>query len=226
LKIGYIKLHRKIQNNFLWLEERKFSRAEAWIDLIMEANHYGQTVLISGHNYYCKRAQTCKSILTWSNRWRWSRQKVKDFLILLQKEAQIIFETDTRTTTITILNYNIYQDPQDKIIKDEIKILNETLQQKSNRKATEKQQKDINNNDKKVKNVKKGFIKPSLSEVEEFVISRGYDKPLAKKAFEHYDLADWHDSNGKPVKNWKQKINTVWLKEENKPVKESRLSGL
>jgi len=148
MKIGYIKLHRKIQDNFLWLEERRFSRAEAWIDLLMEANHYGRTVLITGHNYQCKRGQTCKSILTWSQRWRWSRHKVKDFLNLLEKEEQIEFESDTRTTMITVLNYNIYQDPEDKVIKNEI----EMLQQKDNRRTTEGQQKDINNNDKNVNN--------------------------------------------------------------------------
>lgn len=36
-KIGYIKIQRKMFDNFLWNETRVFSRAEAWIDLIQSA---------------------------------------------------------------------------------------------------------------------------------------------------------------------------------------------
>ena len=31
-----------------------------------------------------------------------------------------------------------------------------------------------------------------------------------------YDVADWHDSQGKQIKNWKQKAYQVWFKDENK----------
>ena len=36
------------------------------------------------------------------------------------------------------------------------------------------------------------------------------------KAFDYYDCADWHDSKGNKVKNWKQKMQAVWFKDENK----------
>ncbi|KKM27895.1 hypothetical protein LCGC14_1570130 [marine sediment metagenome] len=35
---GYIKLWRKLQNSSLWLDE-KFTRGQAWVDLICLANH-------------------------------------------------------------------------------------------------------------------------------------------------------------------------------------------
>lgn len=71
---------------------------------------------------------------------------------------------------------------------------------------------------KKEKGVKgeKQFQPPTVSEVIEFFKSNGYSEAAAKKAFEHYNLADWHDTNGKKVLNWKQKINTIWFKPENK----------
>ena len=35
------------------------------------------------------------------------------------------------------------------------------------------------------------------------------------KAYTYYSQADWTDRNGNKVKNWKQKMFSVWFKEEN-----------
>ena len=37
----------------------------------------------------------------------------------------------------------------------------------------------------------------------------------AQKFFNYYTAGEWHDGNGKPVKNWKQKAIAVWFKPEN-----------
>lgn len=76
---------------------------------------------------------------------------------------------------------------------------------------------------KKIKKVEKKFIPPSLNEVKAFFKEKGYRLNIAQIAFDHYNLADWHDTEGKPVKNWKQKMNTVWFKDENKapPIEQS-----
>lgn len=62
----------------------------------------------------------------------------------------------------------------------------------------------------------KGFIPPSLSEVEAYFSEKGYSKIAAKKAFDYYEAGNWSDSKGQKVKNWKQKMNGVWFKEENR----------
>lgn len=59
---------------------------------------------------------------------------------------------------------------------------------------------------------------PTLKEVKEFCTEKGYSESLAVRAYEHYDYANWFDTRGKKVLNWKQKIVTVWLTEENKPI--------
>src|SRR3990172_6930193 len=42
-------------------------------------------------------------------------------------------------------------------------------------------------------------------------------KRLAKlKEFKYYETGDWKDDKGNQVKNWKQKMQSVWFKEENK----------
>jgi hypothetical protein len=63
--------------------------------------------------------------------------------------------------------------------------------------------------------VQKGFIKPTLEEVVTFFVSKGDNEQNAKTAFEYYDIADWHDSSGKKIKNWKQKMLSVWINKNN-----------
>ena len=60
------------------------------------------------------------------------------------------------------------------------------------------------------------FIPPTLSEVEAYFSEKGYSKVAAKKAFDYYEAGNWSDSKGQKVKNWKQKMNGVWFKEENR----------
>ena len=62
---------------------------------------------------------------------------------------------------------------------------------------------------------KKGrkFVPPTVLEISEFAKEKGYEID-AQKIFDYYDLADWTDSRGNKVKNWKQKINGVWFKPE------------
>lgn len=60
----------------------------------------------------------------------------------------------------------------------------------------------------------KKFTPPTLDEVESYFAQNGYTN--ARKAYEYYSVADWHDANGKKIKNWKQKMQGVWFKEENK----------
>lgn len=66
----------------------------------------------------------------------------------------------------------------------------------------------------------KDIVIPTIEEVRLFFYENSFSEQLADKAFKHYDLAGWKDTNGKIVKSWKQKMNTVWFKDENKIIKE------
>jgi len=109
-KLGWIALHRKIQDNPLWKEPREFSKAEAWIDLLMEARHDPEPddVTIGFMTIWCYRGQCVKSLDTWANRWGWSKSKVRRFLTLLKGKRMIDTENVKKTTRITICNYNNY----------------------------------------------------------------------------------------------------------------------
>jgi hypothetical protein len=67
----------------------------------------------------------------------------------------------------------------------------------------------------KIKKNKK-IIYPSLKEVEEYFDTNGFKLDIAIKAFNYYSVADWHDSKGNKILNWKQKMQAVWFKDENK----------
>jgi len=79
----------------------------------------------------------------------------------------------------------------------------------------ERKGKEIKVKEKKV-NKGKSFIAPSLPDVKDYFKENGYPENLAVRAFNHYDIAGWIDAKGNPVKNWKQKMHSVWFTDENK----------
>jgi len=71
--------------------------------------------------------------------------------------------------------------------------------------------------ERKVKETKLKEIKiPTVDDVIEYFLSKGFTEYSARKAFAHYEAGDWHDANGNQVKNWKQKMNNVWFRDENR----------
>ena len=62
----------------------------------------------------------------------------------------------------------------------------------------------------------KRFIPPTLVEWTWFFTSNGYKREVAEMSWKSYDVAEWKDSQGKAIKNWKQKAIQVWFKEPNK----------
>lgn len=107
---GWVRLHRKIEDNPLWLME-PFTKAQSWIDLFLNANYKDGQISIRGNFVLIKRGQIGWSELTMARRWRWSKNKVRRFLKWLETEQQIVQQKDRYLTTIiTILNYETYQN--------------------------------------------------------------------------------------------------------------------
>ncbi|MCC9023006.1 Replication protein O [Bacillus nakamurai] len=146
--IGWIKLHRSVQDHWIYQEKRKFSKYEAWLDLLMMASHKDNKFVLGNELYDLKRGEFISSIRKLGERWSWSNTKVTQFLDLLKKDEMIDFKKDTKKTLITIVNYGVYHD------SDEEK--KTVIEHKNDTKAT---QKHTIKNDKNVKNEKN--IKPS-----------------------------------------------------------------
>lgn len=68
----------------------------------------------------------------------------------------------------------------------------------------------------KNKRVVNKFTPPSQIEVVDYFNQNGYSNESAIKAFKYYETGNWKDGKGNQVKNWKQKMQSVWFKEDNK----------
>jgi len=106
---GWVRLYRHIEDNPLYFLE-SFTKAQAWIDLFLNANHKDGFISIRGNIVKIKRGQIGWSELTMASRWAWSKGKVRRFLKWLETEQQIKQRKDRYVTTIiTILNYEKFQ---------------------------------------------------------------------------------------------------------------------
>lgn len=156
MQTGFIILQRKIIENWLWLSE-PFSKAQAWVDLLLMANHAEGIFFVRGVKIVIKRGCVGKSEESLSQRWKWSRGKTRAFLKMLESEQQIKQHKSNILGTIEIINYDLYQKLDNK---------------RDNRKTTERQQKDTNNKELTI-------IKEEEINVPDFI-----NKNLLKKFFD------------------------------------------
>ena len=56
----------------------------------------------------------------------------------------------------------------------------------------------------------------NIDDIKIYFLQNGYSENSAKKFYDYYSIANWKDSKGNQVKNWKQKAQAVWFKPENK----------
>lgn len=140
---GWIKLHRKIQDHWLLQEERKFSKYEAWLDLLMMANHENKKTVLGNEIIEVQRGQRITSLRKLCHKWNWSNTKVNHFLTLLQNDGMIKVKSDSKKTVITIVNYDVYQGRE-----------NEETTQNRQENHTTHTEKQTNKNEKELKNDK------------------------------------------------------------------------
>lgn len=106
---GWIKYHRKIINHFLFTEDRVFSKFEAWTYLLFSANHKECKVVLGNEIINLSAGEFVTSQLKLMELFRWSKSKLRGFLLLLEKENMILIRSDKKKTTISIVNYSSYQ---------------------------------------------------------------------------------------------------------------------
>ncbi len=105
---GWIKLHRKIFDNPMYFSE-PFTRMQAWIDLLLLANHSGQYFYIRGNRIDVKRGEVAHSMESLAQRWKWSRGKVLRYISQLENSQMIVQQKSHVITKLSITNYNTYQ---------------------------------------------------------------------------------------------------------------------
>jgi len=108
---GWISLNRSLLDHWIWKDSNELSKAEAWIYLLMAANHSEKPkkVVIKDKVLMCGRGESLRSLETLSKDWNWNRSKVRRFLKVLEKENMIRHASETVTSRISICNYDTYQ---------------------------------------------------------------------------------------------------------------------
>jgi hypothetical protein len=109
---GWIKLHRQVLNHPFYKERRVISRLEAWIDLLLIANHIDHKFLLGGSMVEAQRGEVITSELKLMERWRWSKAKVRRYIRCLVDEKMVIKKADNKKTSLLIMNWDIYQGPE------------------------------------------------------------------------------------------------------------------
>jgi len=135
---GWISLYRSIQDHWLW-QEKPFDKARAWLDLLLSANHQDKKVLLGNELIIVKRGGFVTSQKKLMDRWGWGSEKTRTFLKLLDSDGMIRFQPDKKKTTITILNYDSYQNQNG--LNADISMDSENMQN-DNRTQTECKQND------------------------------------------------------------------------------------
>lgn len=108
---GWIKLERKILDNPMW-EIKPFGFGQAFIDLLLLANHEDALVNFNGRVVEVKRGQHFTSIRKLAKRWGWSENKVRRYLGTLMN-LRMAEQTNTPNgTLVSIVKYDFFQSPQ------------------------------------------------------------------------------------------------------------------
>ena len=107
---GFVKIYRDL--HWIW-EDKPYNRGAAWVDLIMMMNHKDRKIFFNSNTITVKRGSAITSIRKLSERWGWSKDKVKHFLDVLQQEGMIQYESDTQKTLIILVGFSEYQGKPD-----------------------------------------------------------------------------------------------------------------
>lgn len=180
---GWIKLHRRIRDHFLSKEPRVYSKYEAWLYLMMEANHAEGKALIDGRLVVVERGSFITSKLQLADLWQWSRTKVDSYLELLKIEGMLTYKSDNKKTTIFITNYDSYQGKDAPEDTTEVQA-DQTPEKKQENitETTEEHQKSTNKNNQELKNEKNNKEEEHLFDDGPLIFPSGLNNEPCKNA--------------------------------------------
>ena len=109
---GWIKIHREITSHWIFQDAEKF---KWWVDMLFLASYEDNRTLVKNQVAEVKRGQLIGSLSFFMKRWGVGKERVSNFLKLLQSHRMIDKKSDKNITIITICNYESYQDVSDNL---------------------------------------------------------------------------------------------------------------
>ncbi len=123
LLVNFIPINRDLFDHYLWVENREYSKFEAWLYLLKEARFKESKVVDNGYVVIVKRGQVYASLGFLAEAFGWTIKRVRTFLTMLESDNMITKEPhkETRQNIITITNYDKYN-----IVKRDSKVSTES----------------------------------------------------------------------------------------------------
>lgn len=112
-KENWIKLHRIIKKSEIYPRNRKFTKFEAYIDILLSVNWSDKSVNFLGMEIKLKAGEMATTQRILARRWKWSVSKVNYFI--REKKLNTLVNTfmntylNTPITKITVNNWKKYQ---------------------------------------------------------------------------------------------------------------------
>ena len=213
---GWIYLYRQIKDHWVW-QDKPFSKGQAWIDLIILANHEDVTRMYNGSLITFKMGTVNHSMLSLADRWGWDRRKVTRFLKCLEDDGMVSVNSTTHGTTIALVNYG---DFQFKCTTDSTTECTTNVQPHvqpmyiNNKLNNDNNENNINIGGTSVKS--KAFKPPVFDEVKAYCDERnnGIDP---QQFIDFYASKNWMIGKNK-MKDWKAAIRTWERRRKDEPV--------
>jgi hypothetical protein len=237
---GWIRLWRSSTENSLYFSE-KFTKWQAWADLLLLANHKSNTISVRGNMVKIERGQVAAGREFLAKRWKWSPGKVERFLLWLETAQQIIQQKSKVISIYTITKWDHYQsDSTTASTTDGFQTGFKRYTPKNVKKVENVKKIEIGPEKSGEASHKKKYAKPKTPEIATLTpptkeMVTDLFKLIAKEKrlkignqdglayVDRYLLgreeSEWIKFNGRPVKNWKLDFRT-WI---SYPIQEGKI---
>jgi DNA-binding transcriptional regulator YhcF (GntR family) len=197
---GWVKIHRRLLDNSIC---QKPQWAWVWIVLLLSANHEDNTFIFNGKKQTILRGQFLTGRKELASKTKVSQTTLERILNYLESEHQIGQQKTNKYRVITIINYNEYQ-------------------QTDNKRTTNGQQTDTNKNEKNEKNNTYSHKNYLLETPKEDIQQMVKDLGVTEKEiiFKGKQLFDWCETNNKIKKNYRAFLRGCLRtdKQKNEPI--------
>ncbi len=103
---GYFAVPRGWRDMPALRATRSLTRPEAWLWMLEEAAWKSRPVNIQGYTVTLQRGSFCHSLRHLAKEWGWTKTRIENFLARLAQDGNVVLETRTGQTVVTISNYD------------------------------------------------------------------------------------------------------------------------
>jgi len=197
---GWISLHRKILSNPVVCKDSEYF--SVWCYLLLNATHDSHDTMFNGKRITLGKGQLITGRKAISSQFKINESKVQRILKKLETEQQIEQQTGNKNRLVTVLNWNDYQESNNKTT------------------STEQQVNTYNNGIKGNKKIYKEFV--LLTDDENKKLIEKFGEKKTSQAINN--LNNYIGSSGKKYKSHYHTI-LAWDRKNNNSSKEHKQNG-